>query len=46
MVGYKCFSCGRKVSHKVLEKSRGKCTYCDSRIFYKTRNVVTRVKAV
>ncbi|OYT41942.1 DNA-directed RNA polymerase subunit P [Candidatus Pacearchaeota archaeon ex4484_26] len=46
MAIYKCFKCGKKISHKVLKKSKGKCPYCDSRIFYKTRNVIKKIKAI
>ncbi|MBU2496522.1 MAG: DNA-directed RNA polymerase subunit P [Nanoarchaeota archaeon] len=46
MAMYKCFKCGKRISHIVLKKTKGKCSYCDSRIFYKTRSVVAKVKAV
>ncbi|HIH17444.1 MAG TPA: hypothetical protein HA218_01255 [Nanoarchaeota archaeon] len=45
MANYKCFKCGKKIAHKALQKTKGKCTYCDSRIFYKVRSTVTRIKA-
>ena len=45
MANYKCFKCGKKIAHKALEKTKGKCTYCDSRIFYKVRSTITRIKA-
>ena len=46
MANYKCFKCGKKVAHKAVEKTKGKCIYCDSRIFYKVRSTITRIKAV
>tara|TARA_Y100000310_G_scaffold315310_1_gene365691 strand:- start:379 stop:516 length:138 start_codon:yes stop_codon:yes gene_type:complete len=45
MVGYKCFRCGKQITDKVLEK-RFVCPSCGSKIFYKPRKVVTKVKAV
>ena len=44
MVAYKCFKCGKKISSKVLEK-RFACPNCNSKIFYKPRNTITKVKA-
>jgi DNA-directed RNA polymerase subunit RPC12/RpoP len=45
MVNYKCFSCGKELTEKSLEK-RFVCPYCNSKIFYKPRKVMTKVKAV
>lgn len=45
MATYKCFNCGKTVSDKNLEK-RFICPYCNSKIFYKPRKVITKVKAI
>lgn len=45
MVSYKCFSCGKAITDKVIEK-RFICPYCNSKIFYKPRKVTTKVKAI
>jgi len=45
MVTYKCFHCGKTVTDKVLEK-RFVCVACGSKIFYKPRNIVAKVKAL
>ena len=45
MVNYKCFKCEKKVSDKNLEK-RFTCAYCGSKIFYKPRTKVKKVKAI
>jgi len=44
MATYKCFKCGKEVSSKSLEK-RFACPHCNSKIFYKPRTNVTKVKA-
>jgi len=44
MAMYKCFTCGKQISSKALEK-RFSCPYCNSKIFYKPRRVITKVKA-
>lgn len=44
MAIYKCFSCGKQISHKTLEK-RFVCPTCGSKIFYKPRKDITKVKA-
>lgn len=45
MVTYKCFRCGKQITDKNLEK-RFVCPGCGSKIFYKPRKVVTKVKAI
>ncbi len=45
MANYKCFKCGKKISSKTLEK-RFTCPNCNSKIFYKPRDNVSKVKAV
>ncbi|MEM1535894.1 MAG: DNA-directed RNA polymerase subunit P [Candidatus Pacearchaeota archaeon] len=42
---YKCFSCGKEVSDKVL-KTRFSCPYCGSKIFFKPRKAIKKVKAI
>ncbi|MFA5992181.1 MAG: DNA-directed RNA polymerase subunit P [Candidatus Pacearchaeota archaeon] len=44
MADYKCFKCGKEISSKKLDK-RFTCPYCNSKIFYKPRSIVARVKA-
>lgn len=43
MAIYKCYVCGKQISHKNLEK-RFVCPHCGSRIFYKPRTRIKRVK--
>ena len=45
MPTYKCFKCEKKISSKTLEK-RFVCPHCGSKIFYKPRTKVKKVKAV
>lgn len=45
MVSYKCFQCGKTLTEKSLEK-RFQCPYCNSKIFYKPRKIITKVKAL
>ena len=45
MATYKCFNCGKQVSDKGLEK-RFTCQYCNSKIFFKPRKKIVRVKAI
>ena len=45
MAQYKCFKCGKKVTSKVLEK-RFLCPGCNSKIFYKPRKHIVKVKAI
>jgi len=44
MAIYKCFKCEKQISSKNLEK-RFTCPFCNSKIFYKPRKIITRVKA-
>ena len=45
MVTYKCFECGKAITDKSIEK-RFQCPFCNSKIFYKPRKIITKVKAV
>ena len=45
MVTYKCFHCGKSLGDKAIEK-RFQCPHCNSKIFYKPRKVITKVKAL
>ncbi len=44
MAIYKCFKCGKQISHKSLEK-RFVCPACGSKMFYKPRKHITKIKA-
>ncbi len=44
MVTYKCFKCGNKVKKEELDK-RFVCPSCGSKIFYKSRTKVKKIKA-
>ncbi|MBL7058957.1 DNA-directed RNA polymerase subunit P [Candidatus Pacearchaeota archaeon] len=44
MVSYKCFKCEKKISHNTLDK-RFVCPHCGSKIFYKPRTKVKKIKA-
>lgn len=45
MAQYKCFKCEKSISSKVLEK-RFICPNCGSKIFYKPKNLVVKLKAI
>jgi len=45
MAAYKCFNCGKQISNKALEK-RFVCPTCGSKIFYKPRKHIAKVKAI
>jgi len=45
MATYKCFKCGKKITNNLLEK-RFLCPGCGSKIFYKPRNNVAKIKAI
>lgn len=45
MPTYKCFKCGKKIQNTNLEK-RFVCPNCGSKIFYKPRTKVKKVKAM
>ncbi len=45
MPTYKCFKCEKKIKDKDLEK-RFLCPKCGSKIFYKSRSRVKKVKAI
>ena len=44
MAEYKCFECNKKVSMAYIRK-RIRCSYCGSKILFKPRAVITKVKA-
>jgi DNA-directed RNA polymerase subunit RPC12/RpoP len=44
MMEYKCFQCNKKISQDYLRK-RIRCPYCGSKILFKSKSVVTKVKA-
>ncbi|MBS3066643.1 DNA-directed RNA polymerase subunit P [Candidatus Pacearchaeota archaeon] len=44
MADYKCFKCGKLISSKKLDK-RFTCPHCNSRIFYKPRKAIVKIKA-
>ncbi|MCX6748431.1 MAG: DNA-directed RNA polymerase subunit P [Candidatus Pacearchaeota archaeon] len=44
MATYKCFKCGKQISHKALEK-RFTCPSCNNKIFYKPRKANSKIKA-
>lgn len=44
MMEYKCFDCAKKVSQDYVRK-RVRCPYCGSKMLYKPRSVITKVKA-
>lgn len=45
MVKYTCFICDRKISKESMGK-RVRCIYCGSKILFKSRTALTKVKAV
>jgi DNA-directed RNA polymerase subunit RPC12/RpoP len=45
MVKYTCFSCNKKVGTELMGR-RVRCPYCGSKLLYKSRSVITKVKAV
>ncbi|RLE39108.1 DNA-directed RNA polymerase subunit P [Candidatus Woesearchaeota archaeon] len=44
MVAYKCFNCNKEITESLLRK-RVRCPYCGSKILFKQRTTVTKVKA-
>ncbi len=44
MVKYKCFYCNKKISDEIMGK-RVRCPYCGSKMLFKPRSTVTKVKA-
>ncbi len=44
MVKYTCFLCGKRIAKDMLGK-RVRCPYCGSKILYKSRETITKVKA-
>ncbi|MBU0958018.1 MAG: DNA-directed RNA polymerase subunit P [Nanoarchaeota archaeon] len=44
MAAYKCFKCGKAITTNNLEK-RFVCVHCGSKIFFKPRKHIAKVKA-
>jgi len=44
MVDYKCFSCSKIVADTYIKK-KVRCPYCGSRLIFKPRTSITKVKA-
>lgn len=44
MTDYKCFQCTKMVSQTYLRK-KVRCPYCGSKILFKARVAVTKIKA-
>jgi len=44
MTAYKCFKCGKKIKSQELEK-RFVCPACGSKIFFKPRTKIKKVKS-
>lgn len=44
MVEYKCFQCNKTVSDTYIKK-KVRCPYCGSRIIFKPRTAITKIKA-
>jgi DNA-directed RNA polymerase subunit RPC12/RpoP len=44
MAEYKCFDCNHKVDTEYLRK-RIRCPYCGSKIIFKPRTTITKLKA-
>ena len=44
MAEYKCFNCNKKVAQDYLIK-RIRCPYCGSKMLFKPRATITKVKA-
>lgn len=45
MANYKCFKCGKKTTNTILQK-RFLCVSCGSKIFYKPRKHIVKIKAI
>lgn len=45
MVVYKCFKCDKELEDSSLRK-KIRCPYCGSKILYKIRTTITKVKAI
>jgi len=44
MVSYRCFNCNKKVADTYIRK-RIRCPYCGSKMLFKPRSTLTKVKA-
>ena len=45
MAQYKCFRCAKPLTSKVLDKVFN-CPSCNSKIFYKPRTHIVKIKAI
>jgi len=45
MVKYRCFYCNKNVSDEMMGK-RVRCPYCGSKMLFKARSTITKVKAI
>ena len=45
MVKYACFNCNKRIAEDLMGK-RVRCPYCGSKILFKPRTTITKVKAV
>jgi DNA-directed RNA polymerase subunit RPC12/RpoP len=45
MAEYKCFDCKKNVASEYLKK-KVRCPYCGSKILFKPRTTLTKIKAV
>lgn len=46
MTNYKCFFCGKQLAPKMSVKGKLVCQYCGSRVFFKPRTSIKKVKAI
>ena len=44
MVEYRCFNCDKRIPENILRK-KIRCPYCGSKMLFKPRENVTKVKA-
>lgn len=44
MTTYKCFQCGKEIKQEYIKK-KIRCPYCGSKILFKPRTLVKKVKA-
>lgn len=44
MVEYRCFGCDKKIPDNIVRK-KIRCPYCGSKILFKPREKITKVKA-
>ena len=44
MATYKCFQCNKEIPDRYIRK-RIRCPYCGSKLIFKPRSTITKVKA-